>query len=174
MSYVFIFLGAVLRFLPHASNFAPIGAMALFGGAKIDKKYALVLPLVALFVSDIFIGFYSWQIMAAVYVSFVLYGLLGFWARQKESAGRIAGATVTGSLLFFFITNWAVWAFGTMYPHTFGGLITSYVAGLPFLAGTVLGDIFYASVFFGSYEFAQRILKQKTFKGAAFERATIK
>ena len=101
MSYFFIFLGAVMRFLPHAPNFAPIGAMALFGGAKLNKKYALILPLAAMIVSDYFIGFYSWQIMASVYGSFLIYGLLGLWARKNGGWLKIGGATLAGSILFF-------------------------------------------------------------------------
>src|SRR3990167_5888098 len=101
MSYLFIFLGAALRFIPHAANFAPIGAMALFGGAKINKKYALIIPLAAMLISDYFIGFYSWQIMASVYSSFLIYGLLGLWARKNESWLKIGGATLAGSVLFF-------------------------------------------------------------------------
>lgn len=152
MSYLFIFLGAALRFIPHAANFAPIGAMALFGGARLNKKYALILPLVAMIISDYFIGFYSWQIMVSVYASFLIYGLLGLWARKNESWAKLGAAALAGSVLFFLITNGAVWAFGSMYPHTFGGLLACYAAGLPFFRGTILGDIFYAAVFFGAYE----------------------
>src|SRR3989344_8083665 len=112
MSYVFIFLGAVLRFVPHAANFAPIGAMALFGGAKLNKKYALLLPIAAMLVSDYFIGFYSWKIMASVYVSFLVYGLFGLLLRKKKGWGRVGIAAVAGSIQFFLITNAAVWAFG--------------------------------------------------------------
>ncbi len=165
MSYFFIFLGAVLRFIPHAANFAPIGAMAFFGGARLNKKYALIIPLAAMFISDYFIGFYSWQIMASVYASFLIYGLLGLRARKNESWLKIGGATLAGSVLFFLITNGAVWVFGSMYPHTLGGLIACYAAGLPFFRGTLLGDIFFTAVFFGLYELARKYveipLKQK-------------
>ena len=159
MVYLFIFLGAALRFLPHAANFAPIGAMALFGGAKLNKKYALILPIAAMIASDYFIGFYSWPIMASVYASFLIYGLLGLLARKKESWLKIGGAALAGSILFFLITNGAVWAFGSMYEHTFGGLMASYAAGLPFFRGTLLGDVFYATVFFGAYELAKKYLE---------------
>ena len=152
MSYFFIFLGAVMRFLPHAPNFAPIGAMALFGGAKLNKKYALILPLAAMIVSDYFIGFYSWQIMASVYGSFLIYGLLGLWARKNGGWLKIGGATLAGSILFFLITNGAVWAFSSMYPHTLVGLFACYAAGLPFWRNTLLGDVFFTAVFFGVYE----------------------
>lgn len=148
-----------MRFLPHAPNFAPIGAMALFGGAKLNKKYALIVPLAVMLVSDYFIGFYSWQIMASVYGSFLIYGLLGLWVRKNESWLKIGGATLAGSILFFLITNGAVWAFGSMYPHTFGGLIACYAAGLPFWRNTLLGDIFFTAVFFGLYELARKYVE---------------
>ena len=165
MSYFFIFLGAVMRFLPHAANVAPIGAMALIGGAKLNKKFALIIPLAAMLISDYFIGFYSWQIMASVYGSFLIYGLLGLWVRKNESWLKIGGAALAGSVLFFLITNGAVWAFGSMYPHTLAGLFACYAAGLPFFRGTLLGDIFFTAVFFGLYELARKYveipLKQK-------------
>lgn len=148
-----------MRFLPHAPNFAPIGAMALFGGARLNKKYALIIPLAVMIVSDYFIGFYSWQIMASVYGSFLIYGLLGLVVRKNGSWLKIGGATLAGSVLFFLITNGAVWAFGSMYPHTFGGLIACYAAGLPFWRNTLLGDIFFTAVFFGTYELARKYVE---------------
>ena len=174
MSYFFIFLGAALRFIPHSANFAPIGAMALFGGAKINKKYALIIPLAAMLISDYFIGFYSWQVMASVYASFLIYGLLGLWARKNESWLKIGGATLAGSVLFFLITNGAVWAFGSMYPHDLAGLISCYAAGLPFWRNTLLGDIFFTAVFFSAYELARKyaaIPLKKRFLNKVFDRA---
>lgn len=152
LALTLITLGIVARLLPHPANFAPIGAVALFGGMYLTKRYALILPLIAMFVSDIFIGFYTWQIMASVYVSFALAGLIGLWIRKNKKLSTIIGGTVLGSILFFLITNFAVWAFGVMYAHNFSGLVQSYIMAIPFFRNSLLGDLFYAGLLVGSYE----------------------
>lgn len=152
LALFFILAAATLRFLPHLPNFAPITAMALFGGAYLNKKYAIVVPLLAMLVSDYFIGFYNPGVMAVVYGSFALSGIFGLWLKQRKTLGRVAGVTLLASVQFFLLTNAAVWAFGDMYPHTLGGLFASYANGLPFFRGTLFGDFFYVGVMFSSYE----------------------
>lgn len=154
-----ITLGFLSRLLPHPANFAPIAAIAIFGGLYLPKRWAIILPMLAMFVSDIFIGFYTWQIMASVYLSFVLVGLIGLLVRKNNhasSAGKkisnIIGGTLLGSILFFFITNFAVWAFGSMYTHSFTGLMQCYTMAIPFFKNTLLGDLFYTGVLVGSFE----------------------
>jgi hypothetical protein len=61
----------------------------------------------------------------------------------------VPAASIAGSLLFFMLTNFAVWAFGTLYPRTWEGLMQCYVAALPFLDKTVIGDLFWNAVLFG-------------------------
>src|ERR1700733_8993168 len=88
-----IIFAVVLRLLPHPPNVAPIAAMALFGGAYLNKKYALVVPLIALFISDIFLGFYSGMIF--VYGSFFLTGLIGLWLQRHMSFRNIVLASLS-------------------------------------------------------------------------------
>ena len=152
MEFILILLGVVLRFLPHPANFAPIAAIGLFSGCYLMKRYAFVLPLTAMLISDIFIGFYSWKIMLSVYLSFALVGLIGVWLKNHKSVYTIAGGTLLGSVTFFVITNLAVWAFGMLYPHSWDGLIACYTAAIPFFKNTVMGDMFYVGALFGSYE----------------------
>jgi len=148
-----ITLGIVCRFLPHPANFAPIGAIALFGGIYLPKKLAIILPLIAMFISDIFIGFYSWPIMLSVYLSFVITTMIGMRVRENKKFRTILGGTILGSILFFLITNWAVWAFSAMYASDISGLLTSYYMALPFFRNSMLGDLFYTSVLVGGLEF---------------------
>jgi hypothetical protein len=54
------------------------------------------------------------------------------------------------------LSNFGVWAAGTMYPKTIEGLMACYVAGIPFLKGTLLGDLFYSGVLFGAFALAQK------------------
>lgn len=157
-----IILGVVARLLPHPANFAPIGAVALFGGMYLTRRYAMILPLIAMFISDIFIGFYTWQIMASVYISFALTSLIGLWVRKNKKLSTIIGGTVLGAVLFFLITNFAVWAFGAMYAHNLAGLTQSYVMAIPFFRNSLLGDLFYVGLLVGTYELIYYfILKKK-------------
>jgi hypothetical protein len=152
MEFILILIGVVLRFLPHPANFAPIAAIGLFSGCYLMKRYAFVLPLAAMLISDIFIGFYSWKIMLSVYLSFALVGLIGVWLKSHKSVYMIAGGALLSSASFFLITNFAVWAFGTLYPHSLNGLLACYIAAIPFFKNTIMGDMFYVGVLFGSYE----------------------
>jgi MFS family permease len=87
-------------------------------------------------------------------VSLALTGLLGWWLRRSPGSTRIIGASVAGSLLFFLVTNFGVWAVGELYPLTTAGLWQCYVAAVPFFRGTLLGDLVYAAVLFGGYALA--------------------
>ncbi len=147
-----ILFGFAMRLLPHAPNFAPIGAIALFGGMYLPKRLAIILPLGAMLLSDSIIGFYSWQIMLSVYGSFALMGFIGLWLRRHKRFLFILGGTLAGSILFYLITNVAVWAFGTMYPHTLAGLMQSYVNALPFFRNTLFGDALYVTLLVGGFE----------------------
>lgn len=148
-----ITLGIIARFLPHPANFAPIGAIALFGALYLPKKYALIIPLLAMFVSDFFIGFYTWQIMLAVYSSFILASTMGLVIRKNKNFTSVLSVTLLSSVLFFLITNFAVWAFGTMYTHNFAGLMQSYLMAIPFFKNSLLGDLTYVGIMVGGYEF---------------------
>ena len=152
MAYFFILFGALLRVIPHAANFAPIGAVALFGGVYLNKRYALILPLAAMFISDIFIGFDSLQSRLMVYGSFMLIGLLGLAIRNHKNIFTVVGGTLAGSTLFYLITNCVLFYSTKMYPHTLAGQIASYTNALPFFRATLLGDLFYVAVLFGAYE----------------------
>jgi len=156
-----IILGISCRFLPHPANFAPIGAIALFGALYLPKKWALILPIAAIFISDIFIGFYSLPIMLAVYASFALMGIIGLIVRKNKKFHTILGGTVLGSILFFLITNAGVWAFGTMYTHNLSGLFSSYYMALPFFRNSLLGDLFYVGVLVGGFEFVTLLLHSR-------------
>lgn len=161
IALLFVFLGVSLRLLPHTPNFAPIAAISLFAGVYLSRKTALVLPLAAMIISDIFLGFYETKLMLFVYGSFLLNVILGFWVKKRKKWPTIFGSSLLGSLLFFLLTNFAVWAFTAWYPPTFAGLIQSYVMALPFFRNTLLGDIFYTVLFFGAYEAVEIWIHQK-------------
>ncbi len=157
-AFILITLGIAARFLPHPANFAPIGAIAIFSGLYLPKKWAIVLPLAAMLFSDIFIGFYSLPIMLSVYAGLALTALIGLWVRRNKKVGTILGGTILGSVIFYLATNGAVWAFGSLYAHNFAGLMQSYIMAIPFFRNSLLGDLFYTGVLVGAYEASLALL----------------
>jgi len=146
-----VFIAAFVRLLPHPPNFAPIAAMALFGGAYFSKKtFAFIIPLAAMFLTDMIIGIYSYAWI--VYLSFAVIVVLGIVMLKKVSVKNLIFASVTASVSFFAITNFGVWALGTLYPKTPAGLMASYTAAIPFFQNSLIGDLFFAGVMFGVYE----------------------
>lgn len=153
-------LAALSRLLPHPFNFTPIGAMALFAGTYIsNKKHAFLLPVLTLLASDILLqlvngsGFY--RDMIFVYGSFALITGIGFLLRGREQRQTIMVASLVSSIAFFLITNFGTWLMWDIYPKTGAGLISCYIAGIPFFKGTIMGDLFYNLALFGSFALAK-------------------
>lgn len=143
-----VLLAAICRVVPHAPNFTPIAAIALFGGANFNSRWvAFIVPLAAMFISDLFIGFHS--LMPVVYFTFAVTVLIGFFIRNQQKIGAIAIAAIASSALFFIVTNFAVWFGSVEYPQNAAGLMTCYSAAVPFYKNSVLGDLFYSAVLFG-------------------------
>ncbi len=149
------------RLLPHLPNVAPVTAVALAAGVYLGKKWALILPLIALFISDIFVGFYEWPLMLAVYGSFAVIGTLSWWLKKNKNVVNVAAASLYASVFFFLTTNLAVWAFSPWYSQDLAGLIYCFQLALPFFRYTLLGDLFYVSVIFGAFELVRLMIKQR-------------
>lgn len=156
-----ILIGVVMRILPHQPNFTPLAAMALFGGVYFSRRLALIIPMAAMFVSDIFIGFYDIRLMLFVYASFLLCVLLGFWLKKNKKWYTVIGTAAAGSLLFFLITNFAVWFLTPWYEKSLAGIIQCYFMALPFFRNTLSGDLFYVTVLFGTYELIALFVREK-------------
>lgn len=151
---VLILVAAMSRLLPHPYNFTPIAAIALFGGCYIiDKRYAIALPLVVMLISDLALFMYnpSYTPDFFVYLSFLIISSLGFLLRGREQRQTIMVASLTGSMLFFLITNFGVWLFDADYAKNGAGIAECYIKAIPFFRGTIMGDLFYNLVLFGSY-----------------------
>jgi hypothetical protein len=144
-------LDVIARLAPHAPNFTPIAASALFAGAMLrSRTLALAVPVAAMLASDFVLGGYDWRIMGMVYAALALPALLGRWGRAR-SATVLAPLALSSSLIFFATTNFAVWVFSGMYAHDLAGLMHCYVAALPFLQNTVIGDMFWTTLLFGGW-----------------------
>lgn len=161
-----ILSGAFMRLIPHWPNFTPIAAIALFGGAYLGKRYlAFAIPVAAMLISDLLIGFHD--SMLAVYAAFAVTVGIGLLLRRRMNAYTIIGASLTSSVIFFLITNFAAWLSSPhLYPASFAGLMQSYTAGLiffndgsygiSFFMNELLGGLFYNGLFFGAFYMAQQ------------------
>lgn len=154
MTDILIILGALTRVIPHPPNLTAVGAIGIFAGANGSKKWFWVTPLATMAITDAIIGFYWWPIMTSVYLSFVISSLLSFvFLRSKKNVIRIAIITLISSVIFYIITNFAVWAWSPMYAKNWSGLAESYVLALPFFRNSLLGDLAYTGILFGVYKF---------------------
>ncbi len=159
-----IILASLSRFIPHLHNFSPIGAVSLFGAALFkDKWKAFLVPISATWASDLFLNniiyskyfseftwFYKgsqWQFLS--YILVILLGLSLF--KNKFNLSRLGIGTLSSIGIFYIVSNFGVWVSGLMYTKDLSGLLNCYIAGIPFLKGTALGNLFYVPILFGSY-----------------------
>jgi hypothetical protein len=159
----FLVIAALTRAVPHPPNFAPIAAMALFGAMRFQRAWsALLFPVLAMLVSDVVIevayrmGYsQSWgmhQGMWVIYLLMMMVGGLGLLFKDhRTKPGTIIGLSLTSSVMFFTLSNLAVWFSSTMYEKSLAGLMACYSAAIPFFQWTVLGDLTYCGILFGSW-----------------------
>lgn len=158
---LFILIGVSFRLFPHPPNFVPIAAIALFGGVYLPKRIALILPITAMAISDIFIGYYEFSLMIFVYGSLLLSVVLGFWLKKNKKWYTVGGSAILSAVLFFLITNFAVWVFTPWYAKTLPGIAQCFLMAIPFFKNTLFGNLFYVTVFFGIYELADILIRKK-------------
>jgi hypothetical protein len=158
----FILLAVVIRFIPYIIsakadsflwNFNPIMALALFGGAQFsEKRFAFIVPFAAMLISDLFIGFH--ETMWAVYLSFGIGILIGFWLNNKVSTGKVILGSLSSSVIFYIITNFAFWLM--FKPLTGSFLIQSYFDAIPFFRNAFIGDLVFCGILFGGFALAEK------------------
>jgi hypothetical protein len=163
-----ILLAAFSRMIPHMPNFTPMAAIGLFGAAYLSKKWqAFLIPIAATLLSDLFINtvvyrnFYSsftlinngflWQ-----YGSYFLIILTGFFIFNKVTTTRVITGALSSAVIFYIISNFGSFIISPVYPSNLNGLISCYIAGIPFIGGTILGNLFYSGVLFGSFAFLEQ------------------
>ena len=145
---------ALPLFIPHIWNFTAVGALAIFSGAQFtDKRLALAMPLAAMAISDLFIGN---GFDAVVYSGFIAMVVCGMLISKRQNISKFFLGNITGAVIFFLITNFALFYPVSMYPHNLAGIIASYVAGLPFLNNMLAGNLIYGTVLFGSFYLLQQ------------------
>jgi len=157
-----IVLGVSLRLLPHPANFAPIAAIAIFGGAILPRPIAVWVPFGAMAVSDLFIGVYS--MMPVTWACYILIALASSHWLRKPNLFKGAALTLSSSLFFFIVTNFAVWLTSGMYAHTWVGFIRCYYMALPFFRATLASDVAYTTVLFGLFAWVRVLVSNRLAK----------
>ena len=150
---IMILLAVASRIIPHPPNFTPIAALGLFSGAYLRMQKFWLVPIAALLLSDMAIGFYNPLVMAFVYGAFVLCAFLGrALLSERRTVLMLGGATLSGAILFFVVSNLGDWLSGLNYPLTWQGLLDCYAMAIPFFGNTLFGDLFYVVCLFGIFE----------------------
>ena len=148
---IIILLLALSRLIPHPPNFTPILGMAVFSGAIISHRFiAYLIPLSAMLLSDLYLGFHS--SMPIIYFSLAVCVLIGTFIESRVSIINSLLSISLGVLVFFLITNLAVWYGSGMYEHSISGLMTCYFMGLPFVQNTFISSILYGMGAFLIYD----------------------
>jgi len=153
-------VGFLARVITHAPNFTPVIALILFGGVYLDKKYAVLLPIFLMVVTDIILGIHS--MMLFTWGSLVLVSFAGLWLRHHKNWINTAATSFLAAVAFFIITNFGVWVSG-YYPPTLEGLLNCYVMAIPFFRSTLTSTLVYSVALFGIYELAAIRLRQTRF-----------
>jgi hypothetical protein len=163
-----ILTAALSRIIPHAWNFAPIGAIALFGAAYFSNRIiAFVIPLASMWLSDVVLNntvyansgngvwlfphHFPWN-----YLGFLLIIPVGLLLLKKVKTTSVTGTSLIAAIVFFLVSNFGIWLGNSLYKQTFSGLMNCYAVAIPFFWNTLAGDLFYAALLFGVFELAQR------------------
>ncbi|MCM8779907.1 MAG: hypothetical protein NC914_02015 [Candidatus Omnitrophica bacterium] len=157
---ILIVSGIFLRLVPHAPNFTPVAAIALFSAAYLNKRYAFTIPLIVMVISDLLVGLHD--VVIFTWGGFILVTFLGLWIKKRKNVFRIISLSLVSSLLFYLVSNFGVWVMG-WYPHTLGGLIECYVLALPFLRNFTFATVLYTAIFFGIYELIAHVVKNSKY-----------
>ncbi|MFC1752953.1 DUF6580 family putative transport protein [Thermoproteota archaeon] len=163
LALILVIVGISFRFIPHLANFSPLLAIALFGGVYLKRRYALIVPVALMMLTDIFLGMHS--AIAFTWGSIILISALGITLRKKKNTLSIITGTIGSAVLFFIITNFGVWAAG-WYPKTLSGLVSCYTLAIPFFRSTLVSTTVFSFVFFGVYELVARRVKDSSLAGA--------
>jgi hypothetical protein len=158
LALLLVVVGVVLRIAPHPWNFAPIGAIALFGGAHFQRRWAgVVIPLIAMFLGDLVVGLHA--LIPVLYLTYALIALLGTQLRDRRTSPlAIGGGAVASSLIFYVLSNFGMWTISTMYPRTLAGLAACYIGGLPLLGNTLASDAIFTAILFGTYALGEKMI----------------
>ena len=163
MDYFLILVAALFRIVPHLPNVTPVAAIALFGGAYLSRRFALLYPLCIMGLSDLILNpLLGVPLMLPeslfVYVSFLITGLLGLLCRSRRRLGTLYLVSIVSSIQFFILTNFGTWFVSGMYSKDITGLLYCYTVAIPFFRNTLVGDLFWFSLLVGAYQLGRRLI----------------
>ena len=157
--FIFTVLGVLSRLAPHMPNMTAVGAIAIFTGAKFGVKKSLVVLFTTMLIADSIKGLHA--VMWATYGALIIGMLIGKYIAKKKQVGWIIGGTMVSSIVFFIVTNFAVWlAPNFMYEKTISGLMQCYIMAIPFFRNSLVGDLTYSGIFFGGFELVKFFRKK--------------
>jgi vitamin B12 transporter len=166
-----VILGFFSRLLPHPPNLVALGALALYSGARLPRRWAFLVPLLAMALSDLVLDFGTGR--AAIspgrvtsYAAFAAIVLIGRLARGAARPGVLLPLAVSASSLFFLASNFGVWAFGHLYSKTAAGLAACFAAAVPFFWNTLVADLLGTAALFSLDALARRS-RRRAFARAA-------
>ena len=165
LAYLFVIFAVLARmpFMPHPWGFTPVAAALLYFGARGSRRQLWV-PFGLMITSDVLLNKFvyayplSWD-QPVVWAWYAAILLLGTQLHENSGWLRVAGAALASSVSFFILSDLAVWAFGTMYPKTWSGLVSCYVAALPFFRRGLAGDMLFTAVMFGLPAIATMVVR---------------
>jgi hypothetical protein len=162
----------------HTWNFVPMGAVALYAGSRLPRRWAWLVPVTAIVFSDLLLDFGTPRPLFelsrwTVYATLAATALLGPIANlPKIGRWLLPILPLSASALFFLTTNLATWAEGRLYPLTLAGLVECYALALPFFGRTIMADLVGTGLLFGLgpvFERLVRRLPQPRFSGSAHD-----
>lgn len=144
LAVLLVFVCAFFRVIPHPPNFAPVGATGVLAGRTLRPLTAIAVTLAAMALADVALAMiHGWQPFGLgtlfIYGAFAAQVMIARALRRRR--GGAVGAAVLGACLFFVLSNFGVWAVGSLYPRTFDGLVACYVAAIPFFGATLAGNV---------------------------------
>lgn len=148
-----ITITVLVRVGDHMPNVAPVAAVALWAGMVLPAPWALVVPLSSMLIADSIIGFASLPITISIYVSYGFMFFIGVWLKKNYNVYSLIGSSMFGAILFYLLTNAAVWWFSGLYVRTWDGLLLSYFYAIPFFRNTFLGDVAYVCGLFLAWQY---------------------
>ena len=142
-------LTAITRLAPHPPNFTPLLSIAMFCGLIFNHRLSFCIPLSAMILSDLWIGFHD--VLFFVYLPLLFVFVIGYQFKKSVNFKNIFMMSLSSSLIFFIVSNFGVWLIG--YPKTISGLYICYISAIPFFHSTLISTLMYSSIFLFVYRY---------------------
>lgn len=157
LALLWIFIAVVGRLLPHPPNVTPITSLCIFAGTQLSRKMSLLITLTALVLSDLLLSYCSRYPAFSAESIFTYSGFAGIVLMSS----RLSTSPTIKSLFIYVLiasfgywlwTNFGVWLLYSYYTKNIAGLISCYAAALPFLRNSLLGDLGWMLIIYGTFK----------------------